>query len=94
MNGEDCSSFLLQDEAQVFLGRGDNEIEYEVDAFKLGSTKNNFLNNDQSYRIHLRQLWGMIAGKSAWSCWDNNWRKGLNKYYYVQILLGLSYYEE
>lgn len=54
MNGEDCSSFLLQDEAQVFLGRGDNEIEYEVDAFKLGSTKNNFLNNDQSYRIHLR----------------------------------------
>ena len=47
MNGENCSSFLLQDEAQLFLERGDNEIEYEVDAFKLGSTKNNFLNNDQ-----------------------------------------------
>ena len=25
----------------------DNEMEYEVDAFKLGSTKNNFLSNDQ-----------------------------------------------
>ena len=51
MNGEDCSSFLLQDEVQVILekrGRDDNEIEYEVDAFKLGSTKNKCLNNDQT----------------------------------------------
>ena len=59
MNGEDCSSFLLQDEAQLFLERGDNEIEYEVDAFKLGSTKNNFLNNDQ--RV-IGSIWDSFGG--------------------------------
>lgn len=51
MNGEDCSFFLLQEEVQVILekrGRDDNETEYEVAAFKLGSTKNNCLNNDQT----------------------------------------------
>ena len=62
MNGEDCSSFLLQEEVQVILekrGRDDNETEYEVAAFKLGSTKNNCLNNDQTV---IGSIWDSFGG--------------------------------